>query len=358
MTKRAHKVLLTGHEGYIGSVLVGVLTAAGHEVTGLDTGYYRAQQLVPPGPAVPTIHKDLRDIQPEDVAGYSAVIHLGALSNDPVGNLDERWTDEINRDASIRLAELAKLAGVRRFLFSSSCIMYGVSEVADVDETSPLAPRTAYARSKVEAERAIAPLTGAGFAPTFLRNGTIYGLSSRMRFDTVLNNLVGAAVTRGKVIVNGDGRPWRPVIHVEDVARAFLRILEADEAAVAGQAFNIGADHLNCRIMELAQAVCDAVPEATLEVLARRDADERTYRASFAKFARSFPDFRFEWTAATGAADLYRKLRDIGLTGELFDGWPHVRLKSLNRLLETGALNRDLRWADAAAQTQAHTATV
>lgn len=342
---RTHKILLTGNEGYIGSVMTGILLEAGHEVVGLDAGYYAAQQLVPAGREIPTIRKDLRDVTAQDVAGFTAVIHLGALSNDPVGNLDDRWTDEINRDASIRLAELAKVAGVRRFLFSSSCIMYGVSQVADVDETSPLAPRTAYARSKVDAERAIAPMTGDGFAPVFLRNGTLYGLSSRMRFDTVLNNLVGAAVVRGAVTLHGDGSPWRPVIHVEDVARAFLRVLEADEEIVAGQAFNVGADHLNYRILDLAQAVCAAVPGARLEVLARPDADERTYRASFAKFARTFPDFRFRWTAAEGAADLYRTLHRIGLTAEQFEGWPHVRLKTLTRLIETGALDGSLRWA-------------
>lgn len=324
--------------------MIGVLVRAGYDVVGLDTGYYRDWQLVPAGPDVPTIRKDIRDVRPEDVAGFDAVVHLGALSNDPVGNLDDRWTEQINFQASVRLASLAKQAGIGRFLFSSSCIMYGVSQAVDVDETSPLAPRTAYARSKVDAERAIAAMAGPGFAPVFLRNGTIYGLSSRMRFDTVLNNLVGAAVTTGRVVVMGDGRPWRPVIHVEDVCRAFLHILQAPEERITGEAFNLGADHLNYQIIDLARTVADVVPGASLEVLNRSDSDERTYRASFAKFAQTFPDFRFEWTARTGTERLHEQLRKIGLTDEQFSGWPHVRLKALTRLIQTGAVDADLRW--------------
>jgi nucleoside-diphosphate-sugar epimerase len=221
------RVLLTGHLGYIGSVMAPMLVEAGYDVVGLDSGLFADCTLVPDVARIPEIPRDLRDVRPGDLDGFDAVVHLGALSNDPIGNLDESWTRDINDLASVRLAQLARDAGVERFLFSSSCIMYGMSEVADVDETSPLAPQTEYARSKARSEEAIKALATDQFSPVFLRNGTIYGISPRMRFDTVLNNLVASAATTGRVVVQGDGSPWRPVVHVEDVARAFIHVLEA-----------------------------------------------------------------------------------------------------------------------------------
>ena len=250
MTKR---VLITGHEGYIGSVMVPLFLEAGYEVVGLDIGYFRECTLVPDIAKVPTLHKDIRDLDPADLEGCDAVIHLAALSNDPIGNLNPLWTEEINFQASVRLAKLAKAAGVERFLFSSSCIMYGMSEAVVVNEDSPLDPKTEYARSKVKGEQAIAKLAGDGFSPTFLRNGTIYGLSPRMRFDTVFNDLIGSAVTAGKVILHSDGKPWRPVVHVRDVVRSFMAVLEAPIADVHSQAFNNGANHMNHQIIELAE---------------------------------------------------------------------------------------------------------
>jgi nucleoside-diphosphate-sugar epimerase len=337
-------VLMTGQNGYIGSVMGPHFIRAGHDVTGLDAGYFKSCRLVPDQTDVPWVCKDLRDLRQEDLNGFDAVVHLGALSNDPIGNLNEAWTEEINFRASVRLAELAKAAGVERFLFSSSCIMYGMSEAAVVTEESPLDPKTEYARSKVKSERAIAEFAGNGFAPTFLRNGTIYGVSSGMRFDTVLNDLIGAAVTTGKVTLYSDGRPWRPVVHVEDIARAFLTVLEAPIGDVSNQAFNTGANHLNHQIIELAEIVVDTVPGSRLEVVAQPGADQRTYKADFGKFARTFPNFSFKWTAKDGARELYETFKAIGLTYEDFVDKRFTRLKWLRYLLDTGQLDGSLRW--------------
>jgi nucleoside-diphosphate-sugar epimerase len=302
--------------------------------------------LVPDEGQISSVRRDIRDVTAEDFSGFDAVVHLAALSNDPIGNLNDAWTEDINFHASIKVAELAKAASVPRFLFSSSCIMYGMSEAAVVSEEAPLDPKTEYARSKVKAERAIADIAGDGFSPTFLRNGTVYGLSPRMRFDTVLNDLVGSAVTRGKVIVQGDGSPWRPVIHIEDVAAAFQAVLGAPLEDVHNQAFNTGSDDLNHQVRELAEQAVAAVPGAELEVLGRAEADQRTYKADFGKFRRTFPDFEWRWSPTTGARDLAERLIDAGVTREDFEGRRFVRLKWLQHLLEKGQLDQQLRWAE------------
>jgi len=349
------RVLLTGHLGYIGAVLAPVLVDRGHEVVGLDTDYYRSCDLMPFRSPARTIERDLRDVRPEDVDGFDAIVHLAALSNDPIGNISARWTAEINDEATVRLAELARDAGVRRFLFSSSCIMYGLSSTdAPVDEMSPLAPQTEYARSKVRTEEALHRLADERFSPTSLRNGTIYGASPRMRFDTVLNSLVGAAVATGHVVVKSDGKPWRPVVNVEDVAHGFTAVLEAPVELVHDRAFNLGADHVNRRVIDLAEAAVAAVPGAKLEVRAEPDADQRTYRTSFARFSAAFPGVTFR-TPEVGARDLARDLADAGVDREVFESERFIRLRRLRRLLDQGRVSRDdLRWMDAGEAADAH----
>jgi nucleoside-diphosphate-sugar epimerase len=342
--QRIKRILVTGHRGYIGSVMAPLLASRGHEVVGLDVDYFGECTLVPGRDDIPHIAKDVRDTTVDDLRGFDAVVHLAALSNDPIGNLNAEWTREINLEGSVRLAAVAREAGVRRFLFSSSCIMYGLSEGPVVDETSALDPRTEYARSKVEAEREIAALATDAFAPTFLRNGTVYGLSPRMRFDTVLNDLMGAAVAEGAIVVRGDGTPWRPVVHVDDVARAFAAVLETESAPAHNQAFNVGADAVNISIGDLAKTVADVVPGCRLETIGSPAADRRSYRASFAKFARSFPDVRFR-TPAQGAQDLYNAFASVPLTSRLYRDGRFIRLEWLHKLLADGSLMADsLRW--------------
>jgi nucleoside-diphosphate-sugar epimerase len=342
----AKRVLITGHKGYIGSIMAPYFMRSGYEVVGLDSGYFGSCTLIPDPMEIPWRRKDIRELVVEDLRGFNAVVHLAALSNDPIGNLNDQWTEEINFRASVRLAELARAAGVERFLFSSSCIMYGMSEASVVTEESPLDPKTEYARSKVKSERAISELANDRFSPTFMRNGTVYGVSPRMRFDTVLNDLVGAAVTTGKVTLYSDGKPWRPVVHVEDVACAFRAALEAPLADVWNQAFNTGANHLNHRIIELANIVTQTVPGCSLEILAQSGADQRTYKADFGKFARVFRNFSFRWTAEKGAQELYETFKKIGLTREHVTNKRFTRLKWLRHLLETGQLNSSLRWQE------------
>ena len=338
------RILITGNNGYIGSIMAPWFRSQDYDVVGLDTGYFSACTLVSDLAEIPTIRKDLREITAGDLAGFDAVIHLAALSNDPIGNLNEAWTREINGHGTVRLAKFAKQAGVPRFIFSSSCIMYGMSEATVADETAPLAPETQYARSKVEAENALSRLSDDRFSPTFCRNGTVYGLSPRMRFDTVLNNLMGSAFTTGRVVLHSDGTPWRPVVHVQDVSRAFQAVLEAPLELVHNEAFNTGADELNHQIREVGEIVSETVPGCELTTVPQPGSDQRTYKADFTKFKNTFPRFEFRWTAQKGANELYTAFQRAGLMHAEFADKRFTRLSCSLHLLDTGAINESLRW--------------
>jgi nucleoside-diphosphate-sugar epimerase len=341
---KPQRILITGHDGYLGAVMSPHLASSGYEVVGLDSGFFSECTFVPDTQKIQALKKDIRDLTPKDLEKIDAVIHLAALSNDPIGNLNDSWTEDINYRASVKLAEFSRAAGVKRFLFSSSCIMYGAADTLVVNEDSPLDPKTEYARSKVKAEQALGAMADKNFSPVFIRNGTVYGVSPRMRFDTVLNDLMGSAATTGKVVVHSDGKPWRPVMHVQDVARYFQAILEAPVEKIHNQAFNAGANELNHQIIELAQISVATVPNAKLEMVPKASADQRTYKADFGKFARTFPDFKFKWNAKSGAAELYDAFKRVGLTHEDYKDKKFTRLKWLHYLLDSGKLDGNLRW--------------
>ena len=339
------RVLITGHRGYIGSVMAPMLQAKGYDVVGLDTGYYEdGSTFVPEHAPIPSIRKDLRDLTLADVQGFEVVIHLAALSNDPLGSLSEELTYDINLNASVRLAQLAKQAGVRRYLFSSSCSMHGTGTAARVDETAPVNPLTPYGVSKMLAEKEISALADHRFSPTFLRNGTVYGVSPMLRVDIVLNNLVGWAHTTGRVRVSSDGTPWRPLVHVEDVTEAFIAAIEAPLEVVHNQVFHVGSNREKYQIRDLAEIVRSVVPGCEIEFVADHDADQRTYIADFSKIEQAMPDFRPRWTAQAGARQLYDSYKSAGLTLEEFTGSRYIRLKRIDELLHGSQLDDTLRW--------------
>jgi len=338
------RVLVTGHNGYIGSVMVPFLKQAGHDIVGLDTYLYEDCTFGPDVPDVPSLRMDLRDVTPGDLAGFDAVIHLAALCNDPLGNLNPGVTYDINRHGSVTLAKAAKAAGVKRWLFASSCSLYGLAGDEMLTEEAAFNPITAYGESKILAEQDVRPLADEHFSPVYLRNATAYGASPRLRCDIVVNNLVGYAMTQGDVLIQSDGTPWRPLVHAEDIARAFLAVLEAPRDLVHNQAFNVGRNEDNLRVRQIADMVKAVVPGCTIRYAEGGGPDPRCYRVDCSKIARTLPAFRPQWTVRTGVEQLYAAYRAAGMTAEQFQGHRYLRLKQINRLQTAGRLDSDLRW--------------
>ena len=338
------RVLLTGADGYIGAIMGPKLIEAGHDVTGLDTGFYRRGWLFDDGRAHPkVVSKDLRDVTVDDLGSFDAVVHLSELSNDPIGENDPGLTMEINHQGSAGLARKAKQAGVKRFVYASSCSTYGAGGDEMRTETSDLAPQTAYAKCKILVEQEVAPMADASFTPVFMRNATAYGASPRQRFDVVLNNLCGFAHTTGEIRMTSDGSPWRPIVHIDDICQAMLCALDADREAVSGESFNVGDDGENYRIREIAEIVARTFPGCEL-IIGDSGGDTRSYRVSFAKIRDHMPAFRTAWTAERGARQLRTVFQHIGLTREMFEAAPYTRLKELKHLRGTGQLDERLHW--------------
>lgn len=337
------RVLVTGHDGYLGSVMVPVLREAGHEVDGFDLGlFHDCTHGLAPAPLPGRF--DLREVEASGLAGFDAVVHLAALSNDPLGNLEPETTFAINLDASLRLAQAAKEAGVSRFLFSSSCSIYGTAGDAFVDERAPMRPVTPYAESKVRVEEALHDLADDTFSPVMLRNATAYGWSPRLRLDLVVNDLVASALLTGEVRVLSDGTPWRPLVHAADIAAAFLAVLEAPTEVVHDEAFNIGSDEQNYRVSQIAEMVADAVPGARVVITGETGPDPRSYRVDFTKLSTRLPAFRAGWDVRKGAADLAVRFGELGL--DEGDRERFTRLRWIARLQREGRLSGDLRWLD------------
>ena len=338
------RVLVTGNKGYIGSVMVPMIVAEGHEVVGLDTDLYQRCTFGEWADNTPTIKKDVRDVDAADLKGFDAVVHLAALSNDPLGNLDPAVTYEINHAASVRLARLAKSVGIARFVFASSCSNYGAAGDALMNEESALNPVTPYGISKVRVEQDVSKLADENFSPTFLRSATAYGVSPRLRFDVVLNNLVAWAFTSGRVYIKSDGTPWRPIVHIEDISRAFITALHAPREIVHNQAFNVGLAEENYQVRDLAGIIQEDFPDCIIDYDEHGGPDPRSYRVDFSKIARCLPEFKPTWNARRGVGELHKAYKEINLTREDFTSQKYVRIAHLRALIQEGSLDDRLYW--------------
>src|SRR5690625_694592 len=338
------KILVTGTEGYLGSLLAPMLMERGHEVVGVDTGFYKEGWLYNGvDRTAKTLVKDLRHLEPFDFEGVEAVVHMAELSNDPAGALAPHITYEINHKGSLHIAQLARQAGVERFVYMSSCSVYGVAEGAEVDETSPVNPQTAYAECKTLVERDLQKMAGDDFSPTFLRNATAYGASPRMRFDIVLNNLAGWAWTTKQIKMTSDGTPWRPLVHALDIAKAVTSAVEAPREAVHNEIFNVGDSRHNYRVRDIAQIVADTFPGCELS-FGDAGSDNRSYKVNFDKINSQVPGFSCEWDAERGAQQLREVFERIDMTVEQFEWRGFTRLKALEHLIRTGQIDDDFHW--------------
>ena len=345
------KVLVTGHDGYIGSVLVPMLKGAGHEVHGLDSSLFEGCDFGRGPETVPYERVDIRDVRPEHVKGFDAVVHLAAISNDPLGDLAPDTTYEVNHRSSVRLAELAKQAGVERFVFASSCSLYGAASPEEVlTESAAFNPVTAYGESKVLVERDVSQMADDNFTPVFLRNATVYGESPRLRLDLVVNDLVATAFATGDILIKSDGTPWRPLVHVEDVCTAVLAALQAPRESVHNEAFNIGRTTENYQIRDVADMVTEVVPGSKVTYAEGGGPDKRCYRVSFDKAASSLPGFEPRWTVPDGIRQLHEAYQRFGMDISDLQGSRYVRLRHISDLLKAGTIEADLRWASTPAR--------
>jgi len=338
------RVMVTGNLGYIGTVMAPLLRAHGYNVVGLDSDFYEDCGFGDAPPSIATRRKDIRDVEVSDLKGFDAVIHLAALSNDPLSDFNPQITYDINYKASLKLAQLAKTAGVQRFLFSSSCSVYGEARTEILTEEAVPSPITAYAESKLLAERAISKLADSDFTPIFLRSATAYGLSYKLRFDVVLNNLVAWAYTCGVVLLKSDGLAWRPIVHIEDISKAFMHMLDAPKDLVHNQVFNVGVQGENYRVRELADIVKETVPNSRIEFAKDSGPDKRSYQVDFSKLARTLPQLKLRWNARSGAKQLYNAYKKFGVVGEEFEGPKYRRLDHLKELIGSNKLDSALRW--------------
>lgn len=344
------RVLVTGHSGYIGTILVPMLQEHGHDVVGFDTDWFEQCTFSGKVPDVDEFRVDSRDVNKEHVEGFDAVIHLAGLSNDPLGDYKPELTEEINEKASIAMARMAKEAGVKRFLFASSCSNYGASGADFLTEEAKFNPVTPYGVSKVRVEQALLNMADSNFSPTFLRASTAYGVSPRLRFDLVINNLTAWAFTTGRVYLKSDGTPWRPVVHVEDICRAYIAVLHAPRAVIHNQAFNVGTTTENYQMHELAEIVRDIVPGCRIDYAKDAGPDKRCYRVDCNKIARILHEFKPQWTARRGVEQLYAEYKKVGLTLDEFEGPKYMRIAHIKQLVKEGQLDENLRWKNANAR--------
>ncbi len=338
------KVLLTGHRGYIGTVMAPMLLDEGFEVVGMDTDLYRSCTYGEQPPEIPQIVKDVRDITTNDVAGFDAIVHLAGLSNDPLGNINPDLTYDINHHASVRTAEAARSAGVRRFIFASSCSMYGKAGDDPLDETADFNPVTPYAKSKVYVERDVSQMADDNFSPVFMRNATAYGVSPRIRFDLVINNLVAWALTTGRILMKSDGTPWRPLVHIEDLSQAVICALKAPQESIHNLAVNVGSNEENYQMRDLAKLVKETVPNCEIEYADDAGPDTRSYRVNFDKIHKVFPEFQLRWTARKGVEQCYESYLKHGLGKDDYEGIKYKRVAHIKNLIAEHKLDENLRW--------------